>query len=81
MTKFALYYAVERGTGKLVCISLEPSGQIAILKDQAKSDMTDAKFANQYETIVLADYYGLKNQYKVPFQEAPKKTRKKISEE
>lgn len=81
MTKYALYYAIERESDKMVCIGLDSSGAIAVLKEKAKADMQDAKFANQYKTIVLADYHGLKNQYKVPFQEAPKKTRKKISEE
>lgn len=81
MTKYALYYAVERDSDELVCIALDKAGEMANLKAKAKADMFDAKFASQYKTIIIADYYGLKNQYKVPFQEAPKKTRKKISEE
>ena len=81
MTKFALYYAIERGSDELVCIKLGKASDMAVLKDEAKSDMADASFANKYGTIVLVSHHGLKNQYKVPFQEAPKKTRKKISEE
>ena len=77
MTKFSLYYALERDSGKPVCISIEDASKMPMLQAQAKKDMYDASFASKYSAVILASNYGVKNQYKVPFQELPKKASRK----
>ena len=77
MTKFSLYYALERDSGKPVCISIEDASKMPMLQAQAKKAMYDASFASKYSAVILASNYGIKNQYKVPFQELPKKAVRK----
>ena len=73
--KFALYYGVTRKGEKKV-ISFGNRCEINIYKEKCKKDIADPKMAEQYEALVLATDYGLKNTYKLA-EPVKKETKKK----
>jgi len=78
MTKFSLYYGVERDSGKLCTLGLSDRGSLGEFKAQCKKDISDPKIANKYSFLVLASDYGIVNRYKLTkIAEAPKVAKKK----
>ena len=85
MKSYSVYYAVERSTGKYVCMGIGNRGDVAKLKDQMYEDMDKSDFCSKYSSGAVYTDYGLVaiRSFKEPEakKEAPKKTRKKASEE
>ncbi len=75
MSKFALYYGVNRKTEKLETIALEGRGELASLKARLKEDMTKQDVCDKYSCLVIASDYGLEKRFKTTLKaiEAPKK--------
>ncbi len=59
MTKYALYYAVERITGKIKTLQLEPRSKLNELKIQIKKDIENKTFSKKYSQLILTTDYGL----------------------
>lgn len=82
MTKFAVYYGVNRKDGSLDCLDLSSRNDLNLMKARCKQDLQDDKMAEKYQSLVIASDYGLVNKYKlnVPVKKAPvKKARAKKS--
>lgn len=75
--KFALYYGVTHKGEKKV-LSFGNRSDIQIFKDQCTKDYADPKTAKEFQALVLATDYGLKNVYKLsaPVKKATKKEEK-----
>jgi hypothetical protein len=74
MRKFALYYGVTR-KGEMKVLAFGNRGQIAEFKAKCQKALTDDKMCTEYQALVLATDYGLKNSYKtvLPVKKAAKK--------
>ncbi len=64
MRKFALYYGVTRKGEKKV-LAFGDRSEINIYKAQCMKDFVDPKKVTEYQALVLATDYGLKNVYKI----------------
>lgn len=73
--KFALYYGVTRKGEKKV-IAFGNRSEINIYKAQCIKDVADPKKAMEFQALVLATDYGLKNSYKL-VEPVKKETKKK----
>ena len=86
MKAFSVYYAIERKTGKYVCMGIGSRGDLAKLKEQMYSDIVDSDACAKYSSGAVYTDYGVASvrsfpEPKVePKKVAPKKT-KKVSEE
>ena len=69
MRKFALYYGVTRKGEKKV-LAFGNRGQIAEYKAKCQKALADDKMCTEYQALVLATDYGLKNSYKLVHPEA-----------
>ena len=69
MRKFALYYGVTR-KGEMKVLAFGNRGQITEYKEKCRKDLVDPKMATEYQALVLATDYGLKNSYKPVHPEA-----------
>jgi hypothetical protein len=85
MKSFSVYYAIERKTGKYACMGIGNRGDVAKLKEQMYEDMSKEEVCSKYGSGAVYTDYGLVavRSFKEPEvkKEAPKKTRKKASEE
>ena len=79
MRKFALYYGVTR-KGEKKILSFGNRGEINAYKAQCLKDLTDEKSCREYQALVLATDFGLKNSYKPVHPEA-EEIAKKAQEE
>ena len=77
MRKFALYYGVTR-KGEKKILAFGNRSDIQSFKNQCSKDIADSKMAKEYQALVLATDYGLKNCYKLaePVKKATKKEEK-----
>jgi len=82
MKAFSVYYAIERKTGKYVCMGIGGAEDKHKLKEQMFEDMAKNDICAKYSSGAVYNHYGLVavRSFQMP-KEAPKKTRKKISEE
>jgi len=62
--KFALYYGVTRKGEKKV-LAFGDRSEINVYKAQCMKDFEDPKKAAEFQALVLATDYGLKNCYKL----------------
>lgn len=74
--KFALYYGVTRSKGEKKILAFGNRSEIKTFKDQCAKDFSDPKMAAEYQALVLATDYGLKNCYKPVLPEVKKKEKK-----
>jgi len=87
MKSFSVYYAIDRETGEYACMGIGSRGKASALKAQMYADAKDPKIASKYKGGAVYNDYGLVSTRSFakpaeePKKEAPKKTRKKVSEE
>jgi len=86
MKAFSVYYAIERKTGKYVCMGIGSRGELAELKSKMYSDISDSDVCAKYSSGAVYTDYGMVaiRSFPMPKVEpkkaSPKKT-KKVSEE
>lgn len=82
MKAFSVYYAIERKTGKYICMGIGNRGDLAKLKDQMYSDIANPDVCSKYGSGAVYSDYGMVAVRSFPMPKvepkkvAPKKTKK-----
>lgn len=75
MRKFALYYGVTR-KGEMKILSFGNRGEISDYKARCMRDLADDDMCREYQALVLATDFGLRNSYKPVHPEAEEMAKK-----